>query len=47
MQTDAAVGGIGAVSIGVDVAVVLLLGLLVVAFVLWKVGKMIWAAFSG
>ena len=47
MQTDAAVGGIGAVSIGVDMAALILLGLLVVAFGLLKVGKMIWAAFSG
>ena len=40
-------GGLGAVSIGITESVVVLLVVLAVLFGVWKVAKLIWAAFSG
>jgi hypothetical protein len=40
-------GGLGAVSIGLSESLIGLLILIVVVFGLWKLAKLLWAAFSG
>lgn len=40
-------GGLGAVSIGLSETLIGLVILLAVVFGLWKVAKLLWAAFSG
>jgi hypothetical protein len=40
-------GGLGAVSYGISSDAVLLILLLIVAVILWKVGKLVWAMFAG
>jgi hypothetical protein len=39
-------GGVGAVSIGISESLVGLVILIALVFGLWKLGKLIWAAFS-
>jgi hypothetical protein len=46
MQTTGS-GGLGAVSVGIPEALVILVLLLAVFFGLWKLVKVLWAAFSG
>ena len=43
---DAGSGGLGAVSVGISESVVWLIILLVVLFGVWKLVKLLWAAFS-
>lgn len=40
-------GGLGAVSIGISESLIVLVVLVVVLVALWKVAKLLWAAFSG
>ena len=40
-------GGLGAVSIGISGWVLILIAAAVVLFGVWKIAKLIWAAFSG
>ena len=40
-------GGLGAVSIGISETLIGLLILAVVVFGIWKLAKLVWAAFSG
>ena len=40
-------GGLGAVSVGIPEAVLVLVVVLVVVFGAWKLAKVIWAALSG
>ena len=40
-------GGLGAVSIGISETLIGLVILVVVVFGIWKLAKLLWAAFSG
>jgi hypothetical protein len=40
-------GGLGAVSVGIDVRLLLIPVALLLLFGVWKIAKLIWAAFSG
>jgi hypothetical protein len=40
-------GGLGAVSIGISETLIGLVILIVVVFGIWKLAKLVWAAFSG
>ena len=40
-------GGLGAISPGISETVIGLVILVVVLFVIWKLAKLLWAAFSG
>ena len=46
MNLDDGSGGLGAVSFGIDARLILLVLVLLIAFGIWKLAKLLWAALS-